>query len=95
MHVVAEAGKRDTARREQASLLAELQERLASLTPREREVMALAVAGRPNKQIAHLLRLSQATVKVHRSHVMRKMRARSLIDLVRMTDRLGVLANKA
>ena len=66
-----------------------------SLTMREREVLPLVVAGRQNKQIAHELDLSEMTVKVHRSQVMRKMRARSLVDLVRMADRLGVSTGKS
>jgi len=53
------------------------------------------VSGRTNKQIAYELKLSEMTVKVHRSQIMRKMRAKSLIDLVRMADRLGVSAEKS
>jgi RNA polymerase sigma factor (sigma-70 family) len=82
--------ERDRARREQARLVAELQERFDSLTPREREVLALVVTGRRNKQIAAEAKLSEMTVKVHRSQIMRKMRAKSLVDLVRMADALGV-----
>jgi len=66
-----------------------------SLTLREREVLPLVVAGRLNKQIAHELHLSEMTVKVHRSQVMRKMRARSVVDLVRMADELGVSTGKS
>ena len=66
-----------------------------SLTARERDVLPLVVAGRQNKQIAHELNLSEMTVKVHRSQVMRKMRAKSLVDLVRMADRLGVSTRKS
>ena len=66
-----------------------------SLTARERDVLPLVVAGRQNKQIAHELNLSEMTVKVHRSQVMRKMRAKSLVDLVRMADRLGVSTTKS
>jgi FixJ family two-component response regulator len=61
------------------------------LTPREREIMALVVSGRMNKQIADDLNVSEITVKVHRGHVMRKMGAKSLAELVRMADRLGML----
>ncbi len=57
--------------------------------------VALVVSGRTNKQIAYELKLSEMTVKVHRSQIMRKMRAKSLIDLVRMADRLGVSAEKS
>ena len=87
--------ERDRARRRQANLVDELQERLNSLTSREREVLALVVTGRPNKQIAHQLELSEMTVKVHRSQASRKMRAKSLIDLVRMADKLGISTEKS
>ena len=82
--------ERDRARRGDATKLAELQERYRSLTERERQVMKLVVAGRVNKQIAAELTLSLVTVKVHRGQVMRKMLARSVAELVRMADRLGV-----
>jgi FixJ family two-component response regulator len=87
--------ERDRARRHQAELVAELQERFMSLTSREREVLPLVAAGRQNKQIAHELNLSEMTVKVHRSQVMRKMRARSVVDLVRIADKLGVSTGKS
>jgi len=86
--------QRDRARRQDANLVGELQERFDSLTAREREVMALVVIGAPNKQIAAQLGLSEMTVKVHRSQVMRKMLAKTLIDLVRMADKLGVSTTK-
>jgi FixJ family two-component response regulator len=82
--------ERDRARRQEAKVVAELRERFDSLTPREREVLALVVTGRRNKQIAAQAKLSEMTVKVHRSQIMRKMRAKSLVDLVRMADALGV-----
>lgn len=81
---------RDRARREEATIVAALRARLDLLTPREREVLALVVTGRANKQIAAEIGLSEMTVKVHRSHVMQKMRAGSLVELVRMADRLGI-----
>ena len=81
--------ERDRGRREEVEKLAELRQRFASLTPREREIFALIVSGRRNKYIAAEVGLSEMTVKVHRSHVMHKMRAKSLIDLVRISDRLG------
>jgi RNA polymerase sigma factor (sigma-70 family) len=81
--------ERDRARRQEARIVAELRERFDSLTPREREVLALVVTGRRNKQIAAQVKLSEMTVKVHRSQIMRKMRAKSLVDLVRMADALG------
>jgi RNA polymerase sigma factor (sigma-70 family) len=86
---------RDRARREAAKDVAELQQRLRSLTPREREILVLVTTGLLNKQIAAQLDLSETTVKVHRGQIMRKMRAHSLVDLVRMADRLGVSAEKA
>jgi FixJ family two-component response regulator len=65
------------------------------LTPREREVMALVTAGLMNKQIAAQLNVSEVTVKVHRGNAMEKMRARSLAELVRMADALGVRGSNA
>jgi FixJ family two-component response regulator len=80
----------DRARRDDAKVVAELRQRFESLTSREREVLTLAITGRMNKQIAGDLELSENTVKVHRSQITRKMRARSLVDLVRIADRLGL-----
>jgi FixJ family two-component response regulator len=82
--------ERDRTRRQQAKLIDELRKRFMSLTPREQQVLAHVVTGRLNKQIAGQLGLSEMTVKVHRSQMMRKMRAKSLVDLVRMADQLGV-----
>jgi len=87
--------ERDRGRRRDAVLLAEFQERYATLTEREREIMTFVVVGRANKQIAAELNLSEMTVKVHRGQVMRKMRAGSLPELVRMADRLGAPAATA
>src|SRR5258705_5017889 len=87
--------ERDRARRRQAKLVAEMQERLNFLTSHEREAFSLVATGRPNKQISHQLRLSEMTVKVHRSQASRKMRAKSLIDLVRMADKLGISTEKS
>lgn len=70
-------------------VLAELDRRYRSLTPRERDVMKLVVAGRLNKQIAAELGTSEITVKVHRAHVMQTMKAGSLAELVRFVERLG------
>jgi FixJ family two-component response regulator len=81
--------ERDRKRRREAVRVAELRERFATLTDRERQIMTLVAIGRPNKQIAAELSLSEMTVKVHRGQVMRKMRAGSLPELVRMADRLG------
>ena len=82
--------ERDRARRRDAAGLAEVKARYRALTEREREVMTLVVAGRVNKQIAAELGLSLVTVKVHRGQVMRKMLAKSVPELVRMADRLGL-----
>lgn len=82
--------ERDRARRRDAASLAVLMARYQQLTERERQVMTLVVAGRVNKQIAAELGLSLVTVKVHRGQVMRKMLAKSVAELVRMADRLGV-----
>ncbi len=87
--------ERDRARRHETSALAELRLRFDTLTPREREILILVVSGRPNKQIAARLGLSEMTVKVHRSQVMHKMQAKSAIDLVRMTDKLGLPTREA
>jgi RNA polymerase sigma factor (sigma-70 family) len=86
---------RDRTKRHEATLVADLQERFQALTPREREVFVLVVTGRPNKQIAAQLSLSEMTVKVHRGQIKRKMRAKSLVDLVRMADKLDVSTIKA
>jgi FixJ family two-component response regulator len=80
--------ERDRARRHEAASLAGLKARYNGLTEREKQVMALVVAGRVNKQIAADLGLSLVTVKVHRGQVMRKMLAKSVPELVRMADRL-------
>lgn len=87
--------EQDRLRRQQAAGMAGLQERFGSLTTREREVMAHVVTGRMNKQIAADLDLSEITVKVHRGNVMHKMGAKSLAELVRMADRLGISAAAA
>jgi len=86
-----EAGlARDRARRESERALAALRERFDTLSSREREIMLHVVAGRLNKQIANDIGIAESTVKVHRTHLMRKMRARSLPELSRMADTLNV-----
>jgi FixJ family two-component response regulator len=86
--------ERDRKAREQRTKSEELHSRYRSLTPREREVMALVVAGLLNKQIAGELGTSEASVKVHRQHVMEKIGAGSLAELVRMADILGIATPK-
>jgi len=80
----------DEERREEMKPVAVLKANYDTLTPREREVMALVTAGLMNKQIAGELNLSEVTVKVHRGNLTRKMQARSLADLIRMADILGL-----
>ncbi len=87
--------ERDRARRAEEKDFAQLQERFETLTPREQEVMMIVITGRPNKQIAAELKLSEMTVKIHRSQLMRKMRAKSLVELVRMVDTLKVSAKNS
>jgi FixJ family two-component response regulator len=86
---------RDLAWLENEKASAVLRERFETLTPREREVMALVVTGRLNKQIAYDIGISEITVKVHRGQVMRKMKAASLPDLARMADKLSVTAENS
>jgi FixJ family two-component response regulator len=86
-----EAGlARDRARQESERALAMLRERFDLLSPREREIMLHVVAGRLNKQIANDIGIAESAVKVHRTHLMRKMNARSLPELSRMADTLNV-----
>jgi FixJ family two-component response regulator len=87
-----EAGlARDRARRDRDQVLRALKERFDSLTSREHEVMIQVAAGRLNKQIANDIGISESTVKVHRTNLMRKMRARSLPELSRMADALNLV----
>jgi len=81
--------KHHALRREQADLF-EIRARLATLTPREREVLEYVVAGKLNKQIARELGTVEQTVKIHRAHVMQKMRVQSVAELVRLTERCGI-----
>jgi FixJ family two-component response regulator len=94
LDAVVRALERDQKRRDGEKVVAELRVRFDSLTLREREVIALVVDGLMNKQIAAKLGVTEITVKVHRVNMMRKMRARSVIDLVGMADLLGLRRQK-
>jgi FixJ family two-component response regulator len=89
LDVIGRALGRDVERRERCERLVELKVRYASLTPREREVMAGVVAGRLNKQICYALQAAERTIKTHRSRVMDKMKVRSVPDLVRLAEELA------
>jgi len=90
LRAIQEAIERDRRNRQQHTEMHELQVRYESLTVREREVMQQVVSGLLNKQVAAELNITEFTVKVHRGQVMRKMRADSLADLVRMAGKLGI-----
>jgi FixJ family two-component response regulator len=90
LDAVVRALERDQKRRDSEKVVAEVRERFDSLTSREREVIAMVVNGLLNKQIAGRLGITEITVKVHRVNMMRKMRARSVIELVGMADLLGI-----
>ena len=90
LDAVAMAIARDGKRREDEKLILDLRALFETLTLREREMMALVAAGRMNKQVAAEIGLAEITVKIHRGHIMRKMGAKTLADLVRMAEALGI-----
>ncbi len=94
LQAIQEAVERDRRTREQHAQMRELQNRYASLTAREGEIMEQVISGKLNKQIAAELRITEFTVKFHRGHIMRKMQADSLADLVRMAGNLGMGSDK-
>lgn len=90
LRAVRTAIKKDTAQRDKAAAISVIRRSYETLTPREQEVMAYIVSGLMNKQVAGKLKLSEITVKVHRASIMRKMMAKSLAELVRQADALGL-----
>ncbi|SDF76928.1 MULTISPECIES: response regulator transcription factor [Bradyrhizobium] len=94
LDAVVAATERDRKRREDEQTIAKLKSLFETLSPREQAVMKLVATGLMNKQIAAELGLAEITVKIYRGHVMKKMRARSLADLIRMTETLGIRGNR-
>lgn len=90
LDAVSTAIEHDRKTRKDRKILADIQSRFETLTPREREVMTLVAAGLMNKQVAAEIGLAQITVKIHRGRIMKKMDARSLAELVRMSEALGI-----
>ena len=94
LDAVRAAIERDRSAHKERSEIGELHQRYEQLTPREREVMALVATGLLNKQVAGELATTERTIKFHRAHIMQKMRAESLADLVRMTEKLGLSSQR-
>ena len=94
LDAIQQALQRDRAERDRQAEIHDLQERYGTLTAREQQVMALVVSGMLNKQIASEIGASEATVKIHRGNVMHKMQAGSVVDLVRMSDKLKLSPRK-
>ena len=94
LDAIQQALQRDRAAREQQAEILDVHERYKTLTPREREVMAFVVSGLLNKQIAAEIGASEATVKIHRGNMMQKMQVGSLIELVRIADKLKIFPPK-
>jgi len=94
LDAIQQALQRDRAERDRQAEIHDLQERYGALTARERQVMALVVSGMLNKQIASEIGASEATVKIHRGNVMRKMKTGSVVDLVRVADKLKLSPRK-
>ena len=90
LDAVAMAIERDRKRRKDEKMISNAQALFETLTPRERDVLALVAAGRMNKQIAAEIGIAEITVKIHRGHIMKKMGTRSLADLVRIAEMLGI-----
>jgi FixJ family two-component response regulator len=90
LDAVSMAIERDRKRRKDEKIVSNAQALFATLTPREREVLSLVAAGLLNKQIAAEIGVAEITVKIHRGHIMKKMGTRSVADLVRITEMLGI-----
>ena len=95
LDAIQQALERDSAARALEAEIQTVRQRYRGLTAREREVMTLVVSGIPNKKIAQEIGVSEATVKIHRGHVMRKMKAKSLAELVLMAEDLGIGRGKS